>query len=41
MSDYNYDITTANIDGNSYAKILFVVGTDNGNNSLNQDLANS
>ncbi|MCI8670822.1 MAG: hypothetical protein HFI36_02150 [Bacilli bacterium] len=41
MSDYNYDITTANIDGNSYAKILFVVGTDNGNYSLNQDLANS
>lgn len=30
LSDYDYEETTVIIDGVSYAKILFVVGTDNG-----------
>ena len=36
LSDYDYAHTTAVIDGVSYAKILFVVGTDNKNYEKNR-----
>lgn len=39
MSDYDYNVTTAVIDNTNYAKILFVVGTDNVNYALNQKFA--
>lgn len=40
MSDYERSVTTISIDDISYAKILFVVGTDNINYETNQRLAN-
>ena len=39
ISDYERDATTVNINGVDYAKILFVVGTDNGNYQDNQEFA--
>ncbi|MBE6154515.1 MAG: hypothetical protein E7163_02945 [Firmicutes bacterium] len=39
MSDDNYLNTTVEINSIKYAKILFIVGTDNINYKLNQDLA--
>ena len=39
ISDYEREATTALIDGVSYAKILFVVGTDNSKYVENQSLA--
>ena len=39
ISDYERAATTVNIDGVDYAKILFVVGTDNGNYQDNQEFA--
>lgn len=39
ISDYERDVTTTLIDGVNYAKILFVVGTDNGNYEVNQNFA--
>lgn len=40
LSDYEKSVTTVDIDGVSYAKILFVVGTDNFNYGENQVFAN-
>ena len=39
VSDYEKEATTVEIDHVSYAKILFVVGTDNGNYVANQSFA--
>ena len=39
VSDYEKEATTVEIDHVSYAKILFVVGTDNGNYAANQSFA--
>ena len=39
LSDYDYEETTVEIDGVSYAKILFVVGTQQGNYLFNQSFA--
>ena len=39
LSDYEREVTTTNIDGDNYAKILFVVGTDNGSYAENQKFA--
>lgn len=39
MSDYDYNITTTTINNENYAKILFVIGTDNVNYALNQKFA--
>lgn len=39
ISDYERDATTVNIDGVNYAKILFVVGTDNSTYLDNQTFA--
>ena len=39
MSDYARDVTTVSIEGLDYAKVLFVVGTDNSNYQENQQLA--
>lgn len=39
ISSSKYNTTTANIDGNGYAKVLFVVGTQNNNYPENQKLA--
>ena len=39
ISDYERDATTVNIDGVDYAKILFIVGTDNGSYLDNQEFA--
>lgn len=39
LSDYNRDTTTILVDGINYAKILFVVGTDNENYQENQKMA--
>ena len=39
ISDYDREATTVEIDHVSYAKILFVVGTDNGNYTENQNFA--
>jgi len=39
MSDDNYLNTTCDINNNKYAKILFIVGTDNTNYEFNQELA--
>ena len=39
VSDYERDATTVEIDGINYAKILFVVGTDNGNYQENEGFA--
>ena len=39
VSDYEYEATTAHIEGATFAKILFVVGTDYGNYELNQAFA--
>ena len=41
VSDYERDITTAKIDDKTYAKILFVVGTDNPNYIANEKFASS
>lgn len=41
MSDDSYDSTTIDIDDNSYARVLFIVGTDNANYAENQKLATS
>ena len=38
-SDYEREATTVEIDGENYAKILFVVGTDNGTYLENQEFA--
>lgn len=39
VSDYEREATTVEIDGENYAKILFVVGTDNGTYLENQEFA--
>lgn len=39
VSDYEREATTIEIDGKNYAKILFVVGTDNGTYVENQEFA--
>lgn len=39
ISDYAREETTAQVDGKNYAKILFVVGTDNGTYLENQEFA--
>lgn len=39
LSDYEREATTVTIDGVSFAKILFVVGTDNKNYQKNQNFA--
>ena len=39
VSDYEREATTVEIDGENYAKILFVVGTDNGTYLENQKFA--
>ena len=39
ISDDNYNVTTTNINNLDYAKILFIVGTDNINYQLNQEFA--
>ena len=39
LSTDNYNETTANVNNSSYAKILFIVGTDNPNYQNNQELA--
>ncbi len=41
LSNDTYEATTAKIDNNTYAKVLFVVGTLNSNYTENQKLANS
>ncbi len=39
LSDYKRELTTINIDGINYAKILFVIGTDNPSYEQNQKFA--